>query len=239
MVGRPASGATPWVVVQCSHASKVTARSAAAAVVRWRRARRPSTFSAGGRRGGATDIEARLVGPRAAPRSCRGVRGRGRRAPYRRAIDRHEQFPPRTASVRAARRLAADVLRESPYRGDAEAVLLMVSELVTNAVLHARTEFELHLRVEEAAVVVAVVDHDRTHPPRLEHPGPRETHGRGLQIVDRLSSSWGSEPVGADGKRVWFQCRVEPAAAAVSAGRGVRRGPAVPAARPSAGPPRR
>ncbi len=145
--------------------------------------------------------------------------------------------------MRAARRLAADALEASRYPGDVETVLLLVSELVTNAVRHAATEFELHLHIDELGVTVAVVDHDRTHPPRLQHPGPTDTHGRGLQIVDQLASDWGSEPVGPDAKQVWFCCRAAAASTAppVSAPRERpgRPAPAVPAGPRSASRPRR
>lgn len=108
--------------------------------------------------------------------------------------------------MRAARALAADVLAESRYAGDVDTVLLLVSELATNAVRHAATAFELHLSVEGSEVLVTVVDHDRTHPPRLRDPAPHETSGRGLQIVDQLATSWGSQPMAGDSKGVWFRC---------------------------------
>jgi two-component sensor histidine kinase len=138
--------------------------------------------------------------------------------------------------VRAARRLAAEVLAESRYPGDVETVLLLVSELATNAVRHAATPFELRLSVEATEVVVTVVDHDRTHLPRLRNPGPDETSGRGLQIVDQLAASWGSEAMAGDAKGVWFRCvtaeRVSPATG--PAGRPAGAGPAGhPSARPA------
>jgi two-component sensor histidine kinase len=140
--------------------------------------------------------------------------------------------------VRAARRLAAEVLAESRYPGDVETVLLLVSELVTNAVRHAATPFELRLSVEATEVVVTVVDHDRTHLPHLRNPGPEETSGRGLQIVDQLAASWGSEAMAGDAKGVWFRCvtaeRVSP-----TAGPAARPAGAGPAGHPSARPARR
>lgn len=139
--------------------------------------------------------------------------------------------------MRAARRLAAEVLRASRYPGDAETVLLLVSELVTNAVRHAATDFELHVSVDRRQVTVAVIDHDRAHPPRLQDPGPHDTHGRGLQIVDRLATTWGTGPIGEDAKQVWFRClaagSVRDGAVPGLPARGVRAGP------PSVHPPRR
>ena len=63
-------------------------------------------------------------------------------------IDRRQQFPPRASSVRAARHLVADVLEASSYTGDVDTVLLLVSEIVTNAVRHAATPFELTIAVD-------------------------------------------------------------------------------------------
>jgi two-component sensor histidine kinase len=108
--------------------------------------------------------------------------------------------------VRAARRIVADALEDSQFTGDVDTVLLLVSELVTNAVRHAATPFDVTIRVDGSQVTVEVVDHDRTHPPRLRDPLPDDTSGRGLRIVEELSSSWGSEPVADDAKRVWFRC---------------------------------
>lgn len=122
------------------------------------------------------------------------------------SIDHRHHFEPRAASVRAARRVVADALEDSHFTGDADTVLLLVSELVTNAIRHAATPFDLAVRVDGSQVTVEVVDHDRTHPPRLRNPRPDDTSGRGLRIVDELSTSWGTEPVAPDAKRVWFRC---------------------------------
>jgi two-component sensor histidine kinase len=97
-------------------------------------------------------------------------------------------------------------LEDSRWSGDHDTVLLLASELVTNAVRHAATPFELTVSVNGRGVVVAVVDQDRRHPPRLCDPGPEDTHGRGLRIVEELSESWGTESMAGDAKRVWFRC---------------------------------
>jgi two-component sensor histidine kinase len=107
--------------------------------------------------------------------------------------------------VRAARRLVADVLAEADYPGDTDTVLLLVSEVVTNAVRHAATSFELTIQVAGPEVTVAVTDHDQVHRPQVRNPRPQDTSGRGLRIVDELATSWGTELVDADAKRVWFR----------------------------------
>ena len=108
--------------------------------------------------------------------------------------------------MRAARRIVADALADDHFTGDVDTVLLLVSELVTNAVRHAATPFDVNIRVDGSQVTVEVVDHDGSHPPRLRDPLPEDTSGRGLRIVDELSSSWGTEPIADDAKRVWFRC---------------------------------
>lgn len=100
----------------------------------------------------------------------------------------------------------ADVLEASHYTGDVDTVLLLVSEVVTNAVRHAATPFELTITVDGPQITVGVIDHDRAHQPTVRDPGPHDTSGRGLRIVDELSTSWGTEPMAGDAKRVWFRC---------------------------------
>ncbi|WP_037675675.1 ATP-binding SpoIIE family protein phosphatase [Streptomyces griseus] len=77
----------------------------------------------------------------------------------------------------------------------AEDAMLVVSELVTNAVVHAGTDVELVCGLEETgAVVVEVSDHHPSRPPRDGTPEtPYETpeYGRGLRLVSALSETWG------------------------------------------------
>ena len=120
------------------------------------------------------------------------------------AIERGRRFEPKPMNVRAAREFVADALEDEGFRGDTEIVLLLASELVTNAVRHAATPFEIRVAVDDDTVRVAVIDGDVDHGPRMCHPGPDDTNGRGLQLVDQLSAVWGSDRVGR-GKAVWFQ----------------------------------
>jgi anti-sigma regulatory factor (Ser/Thr protein kinase) len=81
-------------------------------------------------------------------------------------------------------------------------ILLVVSELIANGVLHARTPLVFRLRTREEGVVVTVEDLDDT-----SGFGPVQTHewstqGRGLTIVDRLADRWGITPL-PGGKVVW------------------------------------
>lgn len=120
-------------------------------------------------------------------------------------IERARRFAPDAVNVRAAREFVADELFDQGFRGDPDVVLLLASELVTNAVRHAATPFEIAVDVRgDGEVVVAVEDGDVEHQPKIRHPGPEETNGRGLLLVDQLASRWGSDRTGR-GKSVWFR----------------------------------
>jgi anti-sigma regulatory factor (Ser/Thr protein kinase) len=112
-------------------------------------------------------------------------------------------LPPTTDSVPLARRFARSALRESSF--DVETVLLLVSEVVTNAVLHARSS--IRLGVEDREEVVRVEVHDASPvPPRMHHFRLVSGTGRGLRMLDRLAQTWGVEPDSAGaGKVVWFE----------------------------------
>lgn len=113
-----------------------------------------------------------------------------------------ETLPPRAASIRQARRRVDEVLRTwpDPQREVAE---LLTTELVTNAVVHARTPFTL--QVIEAGLVarVDVTDHGGGHPHVLD-PDHARLGGRGLWIVNELASRWGVRNEG-DATTVWFE----------------------------------
>jgi signal transduction histidine kinase/DNA-binding response OmpR family regulator/anti-sigma regulatory factor (Ser/Thr protein kinase) len=82
-----------------------------------------------------------------------------------------------------------------------EDVVLLVSELVTNAVIHGKPPVELRLRSSSAHLVLEVEDH-ATYLPRRMRPGSDDEHGRGLQLTALLASRWGTRPT-RDGKVVW------------------------------------
>lgn len=84
-----------------------------------------------------------------------------------------------------------------------DVIILLVSEVVTNAVLHARSDVELRLVGERDHMRVEISDSCALVPVLRERSEDAMT-GRGLQLVAQLASSWGvSERV--DGKTVWFE----------------------------------
>jgi PAS domain-containing protein len=114
---------------------------------------------------------------------------------------------PRAQAVREARHLAQRTLAAWRLSSAADTVSLVVSELVTNAVTHARSAMTFTLELTGAGVVrVAVTDSSRAMPEE-QTPGPSEEHGRGIQLVELLSSAWGATVL-ADGKVVWAEVPV-------------------------------
>jgi anti-sigma regulatory factor (Ser/Thr protein kinase) len=81
-------------------------------------------------------------------------------------------------------------------------VLLLTSEVVTNAILHARTPLRLTAIVEAGQVVVRVYDTLRTPPRRRAYRADAST-GRGMHLVEALADRWGVDETSA-GKCVWF-----------------------------------
>jgi anti-sigma regulatory factor (Ser/Thr protein kinase) len=82
----------------------------------------------------------------------------------------------------------------------------VLTELATNAALHARSAYTVHLVLEPAALLVEVTDSSPALP-QHRHYGVDATTGRGIALVEALSSAWGVES-SPTGKTVW--CRVAP-----------------------------
>jgi len=85
-----------------------------------------------------------------------------------------------------------------------DTVELLTSELVTNAVIHARCAPELLVRLGDKAVRIEVCDGDANAPTRRP-PDVEAASGRGIAIVEELATTWGVEHIPDDGKRVWFE----------------------------------
>ena len=82
-------------------------------------------------------------------------------------------------------------------------VTLVVSELVTNAVLHTGSSPTLRLRTSAGAVYVEVADDD-SRQPRMRDPEDDEDGGRGLHLIEALSRRWNVRTTPA-GKVVWAE----------------------------------
>ena len=112
------------------------------------------------------------------------------------------------SAVAPARHWARERLSESGIEdGRLDLLVLLVSELVTNAVAHADPPVVLRVHVDEERTRVEVTDGVR-EVPVVRDPPPTALGGRGVMFVDRLSSSWGtSEEDGEAAKAVWFELR--------------------------------
>ena len=120
------------------------------------------------------------------------------------------RLPVDERSVGAARSLVRKALDgyRSPTVDDA---VLMVSELVSNAVRHTEAVLLVLVRVEDGTLRVEVSD-DSADVPRPSDPGDDTTSGRGLGIVDTLAAAWGVIPNDdgkGEGKMVWFEVQLD------------------------------
>jgi anti-sigma regulatory factor (Ser/Thr protein kinase) len=117
--------------------------------------------------------------------------------------DEIRRFAAETDSPRAARHFLVDALRQRGYEGpildDAQIVL---SELASNAVIHAGSPFAVALRAGGSVLRISVHDDSPVIPTLREDDSLPS--GRGLRLVAALSRSWGVEMAG-DGKRVWAE----------------------------------
>ena len=122
------------------------------------------------------------------------------------------EFDGTPASARAARRFVAGAL--APWGlEDAESHLeLLTSEVVTNAVRHARTPHHLVVACEGPQVRVEVRDGSAVRP-TARRARPDAAAGRGLMIVEALAERWRIEE-GGSGKSVWFVLDLGPRASA-------------------------
>jgi Histidine kinase-like ATPase domain len=106
-----------------------------------------------------------------------------------------------------ARRLVLSQLEGQIAPTTASDVALIVSELVTNSVLHAGVGPAQTLAVELMAfddrLRINVIDPGSRHEPRMLPPDPERLGGLGLLVVERLSVAWGIARAGLTGTLVW------------------------------------
>ncbi len=109
-------------------------------------------------------------------------------------------LPPQPAHVRRARRFVRD---EAPLAGDRlDVLVLLTSELVTNAVIHARTQVELTVAVTARSVLVMVHD---LHAGPAPAPDEGREGGWGLGLVAALAAAAGTDRHPDGGKTAWFR----------------------------------
>ena len=119
------------------------------------------------------------------------------------------RLPDGTAAPRQARQFLRDRLGDWRVPATtAEDVELCLSEVVTNAVIHAGTDAELAVSVHADRIRVQVSDHGRNGSPGTPAaPHHDAIGGRGLMLIEHLADSWHYER-SDDGTTVWFEVRL-------------------------------
>ena len=106
-------------------------------------------------------------------------------------------------SVARIRRFTVEASRTTAPDVDADTVALLVSEVATNALVHG--DGMVRVRVAATATGLRVEVHDDSPSlPARRRATPMDEGGRGIALVEALSSGWGADRTG-EGKTVWFE----------------------------------
>ena len=117
-------------------------------------------------------------------------------------------LPASTKSAYDARHSVQEVLAGRIDPDVLDTVLLLATELVSNAVACAGTPLDLRVVCSPDGVLrVEVADRSPSPARPVEGYHPESESGRGLRLVDALADSWGTAPDASDGKGVWFALR--------------------------------
>ena len=118
------------------------------------------------------------------------------------------RLPPRPDAARRARKFITDFCRAAGLPASVcQTAALLVSELVTNAVIHGRTTATVEVHRPADTLRVTVRDDNPALPGVGDSPDFDAENGRGLLIVSKLATHWGIE-AGDGGKAVWFELTV-------------------------------
>ncbi|MER6748544.1 SpoIIE family protein phosphatase [Streptomyces fungicidicus] len=107
-------------------------------------------------------------------------------------------------AVGHARRFTRRTLRSWGVTADVDAALLVVSELVTNALVHTEGQVRLDITLVNDRLRLAVADASPRTPAKPTSIGWEATGGRGILLVEAVSAAWGTLPV-SGGKQVWAE----------------------------------
>jgi anti-sigma regulatory factor (Ser/Thr protein kinase) len=99
------------------------------------------------------------------------------------------RLPPTARSTTQARRFVLSALEEWGFDSLSDTAALLTSELVTNSVLHARTDVEVSVRQLDGGVSIEVTDGSRRAPVRRIQDGEATT-GRGVDLLQQLAGTW-------------------------------------------------
>ena len=120
-------------------------------------------------------------------------------------------LPPDPASAAQARQFIRDFCAASGLGDEVcEKAALLVSELVTNAIIHGRSRATLLAGRPGGHLHVAVLDSDPRLPVGPQTDAPAAESGRGMRIVAAVADRWGVE-LTDEGKAVWFEIDLDAA----------------------------
>jgi anti-sigma regulatory factor (Ser/Thr protein kinase) len=118
------------------------------------------------------------------------------------------EFAGTAEDVRDARYFVGGVLAGWGLDALSGDVAVIVSELVTNAIVHGHSSCVVSVAHRERGVRVTVEDVRGVAPPVQREPGPTSSTGRGLVLVAALADDWGWQP-SARGKIVWAELEMD------------------------------
>ncbi|GHF60635.1 ATP-binding protein [Streptomyces mashuensis] len=113
-------------------------------------------------------------------------------------------FPAEAGAVRTARTLVRDTLHDWGLDAVTDVTVLLVSELVTNALRYASGPIGVRMYSHAGPSLFVEVSDPLPDPPRERAAGEDDEGGRGLQLVALASRRWGTRQ-GTAGKTVWFE----------------------------------
>ena len=118
------------------------------------------------------------------------------------------QLPPVPESAAKARKFIAEICAATRMPSEmCDTAALLVSELVTNAIIHGKTSATIEVHRPPDSLRVAVRDDNPVLPPIGTSPTLSSESGRGLTIVSLLADAWGVEQLD-NGKAIWFELRL-------------------------------
>lgn len=113
------------------------------------------------------------------------------------------EVEPDRAEIRRVRRFVEERCVEWGCEDRLDDALLVVSELATNAALHAGTPYVVTARRRRGALRLDVFDGSEAAPELREHGDRDAEGGRGLYLVSAMSAAWGVERRSGGGKLIW------------------------------------
>ncbi|MEU3751994.1 SpoIIE family protein phosphatase [Streptomyces olivoreticuli] len=154
------------------------------------------------------DIAVLLLAREGAPRT-------GAPAPRRTVLSIAQAEPERIAEARRQLRL---LMHDWPDEDQVDSAVLMVSEMVTNVLVHTDGDALLSAQIsgEQGTRCIRVDVADASDElPHRRHPGEMASSGRGLVLMELLAGAWGVDPRG-EGKNIWFELYEADGAAALA-----------------------